>query len=76
MISPVRCTHCGKKYDLADVKIVARYADCTVFKSPCCDRTVDDREWKSLPDIERVERNDDWDCEMYAQGFHDQYGKG
>jgi hypothetical protein len=51
---PVRCTHCGAIYDLCGVGILARYADCTDFESPCCHRRVDDREWKSLPDFRRI----------------------
>jgi hypothetical protein len=47
----VQCARCGGIYDLGGVETVARYADCTVFKAPCCGATVDDRRWKSLPDI-------------------------
>lgn len=56
MFSPVRCTHCGGEYDLGDVDVTARYADCSVWKSPCCNRTVDDRPtgWKFRSDIERL----------------------
>lgn len=54
----VKCTHCNRIYDLmGEIKEIARYADCTVFESPCCHRTVDDRTWKSLPDFEKVERS-------------------
>lgn len=52
----VRCTHCNGIYNLGGVETVARYADCTMFIAPCCGRTVDDRRWKSLPDIERVRK--------------------
>lgn len=44
MLAPVRCNHCRTVYDLGNVETVARYADCTVYKTPCCGRTVDDRE--------------------------------
>lgn len=56
MFSPVRCTRCGQIYDLSAVTITARYADCSVWTSPCCNRTVDDRgpSWKPSPDIERL----------------------
>lgn len=54
----VICTHCGGRYSLSTVDPIARYADYTVFKAPCCGRTVDDREWKSLPDF-RCETEDD-----------------
>lgn len=28
---------------MAAVTVIARYADCSVWTSPCCKRTVDDR---------------------------------
>ena len=56
MISPVRCTHCSTIYDLCSVTPIARYADCTTFKSPCCNKHVDDREWKGMPDIKRLKK--------------------
>lgn len=43
MIHPVRCNHCSQVYDLCDGKPVHRYADCTVYITPCCNRQVDDR---------------------------------
>lgn len=54
MIDPVRCRHCHTVYDTADVHVIARHADCSVWISPCCGRQVDDRLWKGLPDIERL----------------------
>lgn len=54
MISPVRCNHCGKTYDLTNVETIHRYSDCTVFKTPCCNKIADDREWKGLPDFKRI----------------------
>jgi hypothetical protein len=45
MLRPVRCAHCGRVYDLGRVETIARYADCTLYKTPCCGRTVDDRPW-------------------------------
>lgn len=56
MLSPVRCTRCGQVYDMAAVTVTARYADCSVWTSPCCKRSVDDRGpgWKPHPDIERL----------------------
>lgn len=48
MQSPVRCRHCGDIYDLQAVTVTARYADCSVWQTPCCDKTSDDRrEWGS-----------------------------
>ena len=54
MLSPVVCTHCGAIYDLCAVVPICRYADCTTFKTPCCNCFADDRKWKSLPDIRPV----------------------
>lgn len=59
MFSPVRCTHCRDVYDVGKVTVTARYLDCSVWKSPCCKRTVDDRGkgWKSFPDIEWLNKD-------------------
>lgn len=57
MRSPVRCTHCRGVYDLAAVKVTARYTDCSMWRSPCCDQLVDDRGetgWKSRADYVRL----------------------
>lgn len=43
MLSPARCRHCAKVYDLAKVVIVGRYLDCSVWHCPGCDLQVDDR---------------------------------
>jgi hypothetical protein len=43
MTFPVRCAHCRRIYDLGAVEVTARYLDCSVWKAPCCGRTVDDR---------------------------------
>lgn len=55
---PVRCTHCrGGVYDLAAVNVTARYTDCSMWRSPCCDLLVDDRGetgWKSRGDYVRL----------------------
>jgi len=54
---PVRCAFCGRVYDIGKVKVVARYADCSVWKTPCCGITADDRGdtgWKSRKDYERI----------------------
>lgn len=53
MMSPVRCAYCSRIYDLASVTVTARYTDCSMWKSPCCGITVDDRGetgWKSHKD--------------------------
>jgi hypothetical protein len=55
MFMPVRCRWCGEIYDLGTVTVTARYADCSVWNTPCCSRTADDREWKSMPDYTRID---------------------
>ena len=58
MFSPVRCTFCGGVYDLGTVTVTARYSDCSVWKSPCCNTTVDDRGetgWKTRRDYVRLD---------------------
>ena len=57
MGDPQLCA-CSKVFDLWAVEVVQRYADCTVFKLPCCGRTTDDRPsgWKSGRNYERLER--------------------
>lgn len=60
MTFPVRCTHCGRLYDLGKVEVTARYLDCSVWRSPCCRLTVDDRGstgWKTLKDYVELDRN-------------------
>lgn len=57
----MRCTHCNGIFREEDVpleNLVARYGDCDVYKAPCCGTTVDNRLWKSLPDMQRVERGE------------------
>ena len=58
MFSPVRCAHCRGVYDLGEVTVTARYMDCSVWRSPCCDLTVDDRGegWKSRPDYTELRK--------------------
>jgi hypothetical protein len=43
MRSPVRCTKCSHVYDVSNVTVITRYADCSVWKCPGCRCTVDDR---------------------------------
>lgn len=53
MTSPVQCAYCRRIYDLGTVEVTARYADCSMWKSPCCWVTVDDRGetgWKTKKD--------------------------
>ncbi len=57
MGSPVRC-RCGQIYDLQAVEVTARYSDATVFRTPCCRRQADDREWKGSPDFTRIDKRE------------------
>ncbi|MBB3752531.1 hypothetical protein FHT44_005043 [Mycolicibacterium sp. BK634] len=57
MSTPVRCNFCGGIYDLGTVHVTQRYADCSVWKTPCCGHNADDRGesgWKSFKDYERI----------------------
>lgn len=59
MRDPVRCTHCGKVYDLSTVTVVARYLDCSVWLCPGHGGQVDDRGetgWTTRRDYVRVEK--------------------
>lgn len=59
MFDPVRCRHCPGIYDLGTVEVTAHYVDCSVWVTPCCRRTVDDRGetgWKSFKDYDRLSR--------------------
>lgn len=53
-IAPVCCNHCGKVYDLTEVKPIHRYQDCDLFRSPCCNKLADTRTYKSFPDFTKV----------------------
>jgi len=58
MFKPVRCT-CGQIYDIGKVEVTARYADCSVWTTPCCRRSVDDRGetgWKSTKDYYVIDK--------------------
>lgn len=59
MLSPVLC-RCGEVYDTAKVTVTARYADCSMWRSPCCGALADDRTWTHQPytrlDTERPRR--------------------
>lgn len=48
MMSPCQCS-CGSVFDLGMVEVIARYADASVFKTPCCGKTADDRSWVRQP---------------------------
>lgn len=59
MHQPVRCNRCRGVYDLGTVTVTARYADCSVWRTPCCDQSVDDRGhtgWTSRKDYEYIDK--------------------
>ncbi len=56
MTYPVSCNHCGKNYDLCDVKSEHRFSDCNVYTTPCCKTKADTRDYKSLPDFTKIEK--------------------
>ncbi len=62
MTQPVRCRRCHNGvYDLGTVEVTARYADCSMWRAPCCGALVDDRGetgWKSQQDYERLPREE------------------
>jgi hypothetical protein len=55
MSSPVRCSLCGKYYDLQAVTPTTSHADCTPFRAPCCGVEADERTWIHQPYV-RVSR--------------------
>jgi hypothetical protein len=58
MSMPVQCT-CSKIYDLGKVEVTARYADCSMWKAPCCGRPADDRGdtgWKLTKDYHHIDK--------------------
>lgn len=40
---PFQCRGCGEVYDGASVTVTGRYADCDLWKAPCCGATHDTR---------------------------------
>ena len=38
-----RCNTSGGLFNVGDVEVVQRYADCSVFRCPACGKTHDDR---------------------------------
>jgi len=43
MSHPVECCKCGAVYDLGKIEVTGHYLDCTMWRTPCCRATVDDR---------------------------------
>lgn len=59
MLMPVRCAWCSRTYDLCNVEVTHRYADCSMWNAPCCGRQVDDRGetgWKTTKDYYPLSR--------------------
>jgi len=51
---------CGTRFNLNNVEVTHRYADCSTFLTPCCGRQADDRTWvrqpySPLPDTTRAD---------------------
>ena len=62
MMIPVKCNHCGRVYDLCKTEPIQRFMDCTVYKTPCCHKVVDDRGGDGLfgvsrPAFERIDKS-------------------
>ena len=43
MLAPVQCAHCYRPYDLGNVQFLAIHDNGAVFRTPCCNRRIDDR---------------------------------
>ncbi len=43
MTLPYRCLRCRCVHDAGTVTVVARHADCSVWRCPRCDSLIDDR---------------------------------
>jgi hypothetical protein len=60
MSQPVRC-RCGAIYDLGTVTVTARYADCSMWHTPCCQALIDDRgdglSWPGVRYYTRLTKN-------------------
>ena len=59
MFSPVKCAFCSGVYDLGKVEVTGRYVDCSVWRTPCCKNTADDRGdtgWKRNKDYYKIDR--------------------
>lgn len=59
MLFPVRHKACNGVFDEADVQPIARYAECDVYRCPCCDREMDNRTW-TAHGVERLKYRN-WD---------------
>jgi len=58
MMIPVRCLRCHDGiYDLTKVEVTARYIDCSMWKTPCCDQLVDDLIWTGRAAYVNLDRN-------------------
>lgn len=72
-VSPAQCLRCSAPYDLCAGEVVHRYADCTLYTTPCCGAQVDDRTWLSSPAFRRIGR-DEYDALASGRGYIDRYG--
>lgn len=69
MSYPVQCAHCGRVYDLGTVTVTARYADCSMWKTPCCNVAVDDRGETGWTSIKHYTVIDKRDLPIYGEGW-------
>lgn len=73
-MSPVRCVHCGRIYDIGHVHITDRYQDCSVWTSPCCGHPgIDDRPWVRDRHYREISRDEALGVAMHAD-FYDVFG--
>lgn len=74
MLAPVECRFCGAVYDTGSVTVTARYQDCSVWQTPCCDRQADDRTWTGFPAIRRIDPSQGDVMRVNSNGEVQQYG--
>lgn len=43
MSANAKCHRCGQTFDIGHAEVTQRYADCDVFKAPCCGSPCDTR---------------------------------
>lgn len=50
MTVPCQCLRCGTVYDGGTVHVISRYADCDLWRAPCCGAVHDSRHaWNGAP---------------------------
>lgn len=56
MMFPVQCIRCGNVHDKANVTVISRYTDCSVWECPGCHTHVDDRPVGWGGSVKRLDR--------------------